>query len=343
MRFRSLALALWAAYLTSCTTPPTSLTTADLPEHFEPVARLEDSLNAFELNCRRPVALTQDCTEGFLADAELNRIIHLPGVSIRAAATADGKTVVFFPMSRAKPLSGVTSTKLANYAHAAIERALSPAGIAIERTRALGMPGMVLGYLIEFEGDGYTALKNASAASPLPSPPRFQAANLASEDDRPSMNPWGGGSGALLVNAPPLVIDEARGFDAIFQVNCDSVFLFAQACSNWTGPKLELTFGSVSARVAATRAGDVLMIAGPSDFSGDFKRSFDPKLTDPVNLSTRAVLAALRARGFEAKRVRAAVVSRRGPVYAYVAEFDSDAFAYLRQRAAEDAKVSGAE
>ncbi len=314
----------------ACSTAPVaSIRSENLPETFEPVARLEDSFLSSEFHCRSHFNFTQDCTS-FPFYTSLKRKVRLDEIQIRAAATSDGRVIAFYPDAAPKLFSGVSVSDLSNVAYRAVKRVLDANGVEIIRVRALRLDQFIQGYVLELGSDGYSILQQAP-----PVPEEEEAAKRRAqpdaEDGRRGKKRWASGDGALLVNAPPLVIEEARGFDALFRVTCDNVYAFVQDCSNILGPKREIWIHGVEARIASTRGGDTIMVSTPPDLVGDLGRVFDPRITDPVNLTTRAVLVVLETRGLEVRRVRAVVMGRRGPVIAYLIDTEGDGYSVLKQ------------
>lgn len=319
MRGSPLLLSLGLSALAlGCISDSTSITLAHLPERFDPVGRLEDSLSFTSgWLCRRPFELTQDCDADFaMQGVRFAGRLYYPGVSLATAASADGRIVAFHVLGVGNAGRGVTTSSISNFGFAAIAAVLREAGIAIVRPRPLTTPGKLYGYLLELDGDGYAALRAASASAPVPAPP----ASFASAASRPSPNPMSF-EVALLVEAPASVIDEARGADAITWLNCENVVVFSRSCSNWTGPQLEVALAGTRATLAANRAGDVLLVGGKNGFAAKLGGH-----SDALNESTRAVLERLRARGVGVRRVRAAVFDEKGPAYAYLVELDRDGF-----------------
>ncbi len=309
-----------AALVSSCASETTSITLSHLPERFEPVARFEDSLHFLDgWLCVRPLELSRDCTGGVFEGR-----LYFPGISLASAASTDGRVVGFYAVGVGKAGKGVTTSSISNYAFATIARVLREAGVAIVRPRPLTSPGQLYGYVLELDGDGYSALRAASAAAPIPPAPVTPTSPL----ERPTRNPLFI-EVALLVKAPPTVMEEARDVDAITWLNCENVVVLVQSCSNWAGPLLLLAHGGAEATVAANRNGDVLLVGGSKGFAVKLAGN-----SDALNVSTGAVLDALRSQGVRIRRVRAAVIDPKGPAYAYLVELEGDGFSVLRDYAA---------
>lgn len=312
----------------ACMLLPSYLPASESEQGAPPVTDIAGALDVAEMTCKRPFALTQDCDMGWTSPMRLGRELHFPGVSVDVAAVANGRRVLF--LHSGKRPRGMSSEQTADLAHLAVARALAAAGLSIHESIEVLFIGTRWGFVIDADGDAYTALKRASAEADVP----FSRAALEAPPALPAYE-WPVGREALSVDPLAGTVEEARDESAIAHLSCHGVLEFAQSCDDRAGPALEVAIGPVIARVAATADGTRLLVAAPERAPS----SSPPRLSDAVHLSTRAVLVALRARGLTVKRVRAAVASSRGPVYAYLVELDGDGYSLLKSRPARPANA----
>jgi len=113
-----------------------------------------EHVSAIGLGCKKPYALTQDCS-GFSGGT---RLVDLGDFQCKIAGSEDGTIVL---MMGAKPNSDAwsgKSTEKANVAYELAKKLLLDNGIAVLKVEPVSSGSLLAGYLITAEGNAYELL-----------------------------------------------------------------------------------------------------------------------------------------------------------------------------------------
>ena len=140
-----------AAGLAACATTPPPV--AD--------AGAADELSTLSLSCKKPYALTQDCSG--LSGAK--RRIAIDGFDVKVAGSAAGDVVLVMDaklmantFSDFLTLNSPGHSRAANDSYTAVRQVLDKTGVEVRRVRVLRSLGNIDGYVLELGGNGYAAL-----------------------------------------------------------------------------------------------------------------------------------------------------------------------------------------
>jgi hypothetical protein len=124
-------------------------------------AGASDDISTLSLSCKKPYALTQDCS-GF---SGAKRRISVDGFDVKVAGSAAGDVVLVMDaklvansFSDFFTLNSPSHSRAANDSYTAVRRVLDKAGIEVRRVRVLRSLGNIDGYVLELGGNGYAAL-----------------------------------------------------------------------------------------------------------------------------------------------------------------------------------------
>lgn len=119
-----------------------------------PDAEGVEHISALGMGCKKPYALTQDCSG--LSGA--TRLVELSGFRFKIAGTSDGSTVL---MMGAKPNSDAwsgKSTETANVAYELTKKFLAENGVSVVKAEPVSSGALLSGYVITTDGDAYAVL-----------------------------------------------------------------------------------------------------------------------------------------------------------------------------------------
>ena len=115
-----------------------------------------EHVSALGLGCKKPYALTQDCS-GF---SGATRLVDLGDFQCKIAGTEDGTIVL---MMGAKPNSDAwsgKSTEKANVAYELAKKLLLDNGITVLKVEPVSSGSLLAGYLITADGNAYELLSS---------------------------------------------------------------------------------------------------------------------------------------------------------------------------------------
>lgn len=125
-------------------------------------ASKDDPVSGVTMTCSSPYKLTQGCSVWSGATHE----ITLSGYAVSIAGSADGHVVLLMEnMAKKFKEASKNDPEWSEMSNAAFNRAravLEAAGIHILIARPVVSVGSIDGYLLELDGDGYSALNRAS-------------------------------------------------------------------------------------------------------------------------------------------------------------------------------------
>lgn len=126
------------------------------------IAADEEPISAWKASCGNPVRLTRDCSTWTGPTKKL----RIGGAAIAIAANDDGTHVLVMVPDLKVGTGGYEVTRLANLGSQRAVDALGSAGIAVRHARPMISSGMLFGYLLELDGDGYAALVARDESTP---------------------------------------------------------------------------------------------------------------------------------------------------------------------------------
>ena len=138
------------AFASGCGTVTATVPDAEGVEH----------VSAIGMGCKKPYALTQDCS-GF---SGATRLVEISEFRYKIAGTEDGTVVL---MMGAKPMSDAWSGKsseVANVAYEVTKKYLVESGLTISQVEPVSSGSLLAGYIITADGDAYTALSKHTVA-----------------------------------------------------------------------------------------------------------------------------------------------------------------------------------
>jgi len=106
---------------------------------------------------------------------------------------------------------------------------------------------------------------------------------------------------------------------------CNNPFALSQDCSNWSGAKRKIKINGVEAKIAGSEDGKVVMVMGPSLFSGSLSINADKALDETANV--------LKENGIAIKKVTGITLGKN--IAGYFIELDGDGYKVLKKYSME--------